>query len=90
MKAQNLELRLIGMQNSGTDAIRGLQVELKVRGRLVETDLFGTNMRNVALDTKTGMTYNMLLLNRIYRAGELTNTVSRADFEAKLGELSFV
>ncbi len=90
MKAQNLELRLIGMQNSGTDAIRGLQVELKVRGRLVEVDLFGTNMRNVALDTKTGMTYNMLLLNRIYRAGELTNTVSRADFEAKLGELSFV
>lgn len=90
MRARNLELRLIGLQNAGTDTVRGLQVELKVRGHLVEVDLFGANMRNVAIDTKTGMTYNVLLLNRIYRAGELANTVSREDFETKLGELSFV
>ena len=90
MKARNLELRIIGLQNSGTDVVGGLQAELKVRGRLVEADLFGINMRNIAIDTKTGMTYNMLLLNRIYRAGELANTVSKEDFEVKLGELSFV
>ena len=90
MRARNLELRIIGLQNSGTDVVGGLQAELKVRGRLVEADLFGINMRNIAIDTKTGMTYNMLLLNRIYRAGELANTVSKEDFEAKLGELSFV
>lgn len=90
MKARTLELRLIGLQNSETDTLRGLDTELKVRGSLVEVDLFGSNMRNVALDTKTGMAYNVLLMNRIYRAGELACTVSREDFNAKLGELSFV
>lgn len=90
MKAHTLELRLIGLQNGETDTIRGLQVELKTRGVLMEVDLFGSNMRNVVVDTKTGMSYNLLVLNRIYRAGELANTISKEDFNAKLGELSFV
>lgn len=91
VKEPNMEFRLIGLQNGGQAQILSMFDKLRRRmhGILVEVDLFGANVRHVALDTKTGMTYNILLLNRIYRAGELSNTLSREDFESKLGQLSF-
>ncbi len=91
MAFPNLELRLIGLQNGDLLPLKGFEnIWKRVPGSLVEADLFGQNIRNVAIDTKTGMTYNILMLNRIYRAGELTNSVSGADFDQRLGELSFV
>lgn len=92
VKIPNLEFRLIGLQNRGyTDSLAGFdKLHKRIRGVLAEVDLFGTDIRNIAIDTKTGMTYDILMLNRIYRAGELANTVTRDDFEASLSELSFV
>ena len=88
----NLEFRLIGLQNGGlTAALTGFdQIHRRVHGILAEVDLFGPNMRNVVIDTKTGATYDLLLNSKIYRAGELLNTVTKEDFASKLAQLSFV
>lgn len=92
VKVPNLEFRLMGLQNEGYKAsLVGFdQLHKRIGGVLAEVDLFGTDIRNIAIDTKTGMTYDILMLNRIYRAGELANQVTRDDFESRLGELSFV
>ena len=92
VRLPNLEFRIIGLQNGGYaatlvgfDRLRKMTHEI-----LAEVDLFGPNMRNIVIDTKTGVPYDLLLLNRIYRAGELTNTVTRDDFGSKLTQLSFI
>ncbi len=92
IKMPNLEFRLAGLQNGGfAGALAGFdRMHKRVRGVLVGVDLFGINMRNIVIDTKTGVPYDLLLLNRIYRAGELVNTVSRDDFGSRLAQLSFV
>ncbi len=42
-----------------------------VAALLFALGLFGNEIRHIALDTKTGLSYNVLLLDRIYRPGEL-------------------
>lgn len=74
-KPFNLEARLIGMQN-GQD-ISMLQNALHILAHnkipVTEFDLFGDQIRHIAVDSKLGMTLNVLLLDRIYRPGELKN-----------------
>jgi hypothetical protein len=87
----NFELRVMGLQNTFLEPLGGLDYFYRsLHGRLMEADLFGTEVRHIALDTKTGVPYDLLLLNRIYRPGELACTVSKDDFASKLGELAFV
>lgn len=74
IKHPNLELRAIGLQNSASEPLQSLQKVRKLRENvLAEADIFGGNIRHIAIDAKTGMTYNLLLQNRIYRPGELAN-----------------
>ncbi len=81
LKRANIEARLIGMQNNHIEQT-GFFQKLKdnVECKLMEVDLFGREQRNIIIDTKTGMTYNLLLENRIYRPGELINKQSYDEF----------
>lgn len=91
VKIPNFEFRLIGLQSGYTSGLdTAEQLKKRLRGRFVEFDLFGTNTRHVAIDTKTGVPYDLLLLNRIYRAGELTCQVKKEDFEKNISKLAFL
>ena len=54
-------------------------VENKIR--LVEIDLFGENTRHIAIDTKLGTSFNVLMEDRLYRPGELVNSMTVENFE---------
>jgi hypothetical protein len=86
----NIEARVIGLQN-GQDfgmlkEISDFIAEHNIR--LVEVDLFGNSVRHVAIDTKLGMSLNILMENRIYRPGELVNNMTLENFEAALTKRS--
>jgi hypothetical protein len=74
-KNRHFEARIAGMQNG--QAYEGLSDIVRfVKANklpLMEIDLFGSNIRHVAFDAKTGMSYNILLENRLYKPGELAN-----------------
>jgi hypothetical protein len=79
----NFEARLIGMQNgqwfaSLHDALALLN---KARVPVLEVDLFGTDVRNVAYDLKTGMNYDILMENKPYKPGERMNTLPLDGFK---------
>ncbi len=78
----NLEARVIGLQNKEDHAfLNGLLALFSREGiRLIEADLFGDEIRHVAIDLKTGASFNILLEDRHYRPGELTNTMTLDDF----------
>ncbi len=82
-KKANLEARLIGLQNNeSTDSLSRIFAFLKSRKiQLVEIDVFGNEIRHIAVDSKIGVPYNILKDNRIYRPGELTNTATIEQFE---------
>ncbi|MCL4364720.1 MAG: hypothetical protein M1569_03690 [Candidatus Marsarchaeota archaeon] len=83
VKVPNFEFRLIGLQDGHTAGLGAAeQLRKRLDGRFVEFDLFGTNTRHIAIDAKTGVPYDLLLLNRAYRAGELACQAKREDFEA--------
>ena len=86
-KKTNLEARIIGFQNNEDVYLIGEELAdffMKNRIELVEVDLFGSNIRHVAIDAKLGSTFNMLLENRLYRPGELSNSMTVENFEAGL------
>jgi len=71
----NFEIRVIGTQNNSTELIGTIDKIKKIaKGSLLELDLFGNEIRHIAIDLETGHSYDLLLENRIYRPGELTNT----------------
>jgi hypothetical protein len=91
LKKPNIEARIVGMQNnddSMADVVKAMYMLKK--GRLIEVDIFGSNVRNIAMDLKTGALYDLLLLNRIYRPTELANTVTKQQFSEKISKLGFV
>lgn len=90
-RMHNTEMRIIGLQDGEADLIGSVELLHKeLKCRLIEVDLFGGEMRHIAMDASTGSSYNLLLLNRIYRPGELANTVTAQDFEAmKASKLNF-
>ena len=86
----NLEFRFIGLQNGYADCLGVAdRAARRLRGRFAEFDLFGTSTRHIALDTKTGVPYDLLLLDRIYRAGELACQVKLEDFKKTISKLAF-
>lgn len=86
-----LELRAIGLQNGYGNGVTDVEELYKrLKPVLMEIDLFGTDTRHIAFDLKTGVPYNLLLLNRIYRPGELACQVKKEDFDGKISDLAFV
>lgn len=87
----NLEGRIIGLQNSedsnsAIGAVADMMIAKKID--LVEVDLFGANIRHIAIDSKLGTSYNVLLDDRLYRPGELVNNITMENFEASMKELA--
>lgn len=94
LRRPNLELRAIGMQNMtrGYDASFLALIEQAYKAasphvKLVEVDLFGNEQRHIAIDTKLGMTFDVLLLDRFYRPPELANTVSIEQFNQSIASV---
>jgi hypothetical protein len=83
----NLEGRIIGMQNNQDFYFvinEIIEFFISHNIKIVEIDLFGTNTRHIALDTKLGQSYNVLLEDRLYRPGELANSMTIENFESEL------
>lgn len=85
----NMEARIIGLQNGQDhylilDEIGRLLLENKIK--LVEVDLFGSNVRHIAMDSKLGMDFDILKDDRLYKPGELANNMTLENFEHKLNE----
>ncbi|MDE1767949.1 MAG: hypothetical protein KGH67_00600 [Candidatus Micrarchaeota archaeon] len=84
----NIELRIFGMQNGTTDMMMIPELlHNNIHGKYMEIDLFGNEVRNIALDLKTGVSYNMLLLNRLYRPGELITPFKKEQFDLTRADL---
>ncbi|MCL5786841.1 MAG: hypothetical protein M1520_01405 [Candidatus Marsarchaeota archaeon] len=91
MKNANIEVRAIGLQNGWRGYVKSFNDIYKVsRGHCMEIDLFGEEKRHVAIDLKTGLSYDLLLENRVYRPGELKNDEKEEDFQSSIARLSFV
>lgn len=91
IKRPNLEMRAIGMQNGNVELVSAIeQVREISKSDLIEVDLFGNAKRHIALDLKTGMGYDLLLLDRIYKPGELANDVTSDAYKTKASKLNFV
>ncbi len=91
LKKPNLEMRILGLQNNDSEVLDAVElIHSLLKPSLVEVDLFGREMRHIVFDLKLGMVFNLLLLNRIYKPGELANPISLQDFSAKRGELKFL
>ncbi|EQD62491.1 hypothetical protein B2A_02794 [mine drainage metagenome] len=85
-KYKRLEARLIGLQDKEDYSIlMPIFKELgKYRVPVVEVDLFGNQARHIALDSYLGTSFNILLLDRIYRPGELNAQITQEQFEAQM------
>jgi len=91
LRTPNLEFRFIGLQNNYKVSLKFIDnVHKGMPGMLAEVDLFGANTRHIAIDTKTGMPYDLLLENRIYRPGELTCQNTADAFKTRLQKLTFI
>jgi len=94
LKDRNIELRIIGMQNKQANAkefIKSLLFLEKLgKNSLIEVDLFGNEVRHVAIDLKTGLSYNVLIKNIIYKPGELINNLSFDEFSKNVSKLKLV
>jgi hypothetical protein len=82
----NIEVRMMGLQNGQDHGFlkAALSFVSKKGIRLIEADLFGEDIRHVAVDLKTGASYNILLEDRSYRPGELINRMTIEDFQRSL------
>ncbi len=76
MRNPNIEMRVIGLQNSDKAPAETIEImhDAIGTGILAEADLFGNQKRHIIMDLYTGRVYNLLLENRIYRPGELMIT----------------
>ncbi len=88
---QNIEVRLIGLQNGAIDLGPTVsEIEKAVGGALIEADLFGNEVRNIAIDLKTGSSYELLLNNKVYGPAERINKENPEEFAKRKSELAFV
>ena len=87
----NLEMRMIGLQNTDIELLTSAErLRNATRASLIEVDLFGNETRHIVFDTKLGMSFNLLLLNRIYRPHELLTATTLEEFNHKRSEIKFV
>ncbi|MCL5423835.1 MAG: hypothetical protein M1385_01995 [Candidatus Marsarchaeota archaeon] len=79
----SLEGRIFGMQNDQNTALLIDIIRLFASNNisLVEADLFGNELRNIAIDAHVGMSFNLLPLDRVYRPGELNYSKTMIQFE---------
>ena len=77
------EARLIGLQNGQQfQQVEQTYALIRKKGMAVsEIDLFGNETRHVAVDLKTGTTFDVLVENRPYKPGELVNRLTPEQFE---------
>ena len=91
MKNANMEVRAIGLQNGWRGYAKSFNDIYKIsKGHCMEIDMFGEEKRHIAIDMKTGLSYDLLLEDRIYRPGELKNDEKEEDFQSSTARLSFV
>lgn len=77
------EARVIGLQNGQLFGVVE-KVYSMIRERKIgiyEVDVFGNEQRHVAVDLKTGATFDILMENRLYKPGERVNRLTREQFE---------
>ena len=86
----NFELRIIGMQSDqAVDSLYGISDFItKNRLGLFEANLFGKEFRHIAIDIYSGMSYSVLLMDRIYKPGELANNMTMEQFWRSLTQRS--
>ncbi len=74
----NLEIRLFGLQNNNNLKILNelLSIIIKYKVPIYELDLFGNEIRHIAIDLEIGPSFNILLEDRLYRPGELINNIN--------------
>ncbi|BCS91028.1 MAG: hypothetical protein ARM1_0485 [Candidatus Micrarchaeota archaeon] len=87
LKKKRFEIRIFGLQNNyGADYIRELYniLDNKLKLPIVEIDLFGNELREIAVDAYTGLSYKILKFNRLYKPNELLNTISLEQFKASI------
>lgn len=90
LRRPHMEIRIIGMQDGDATLVHMINEIQKLSvGELVEADLFGNQRRHLIIDLLTGKPYSLLLENRIYRPGELTNNEKKEDFDRLRSQLSF-
>lgn len=90
-KRAKWEMRTIGLQDGDIGLVSSIAKLRDIRDcELVDVELFGNQTRHLVVDMLTGVPYNLLLLNRIYRPGELNNNLSKDDFFKSKSELKFV
>ncbi len=90
LKKPNLEMRVIGLQDRDTELLSSAErLYASAKPALVELDVFGGETRHLVFDTKLGMVFNLLLLNRIYRPHELATTQSADEYNKMKAELKF-
>ena len=82
-KRPNFEVRIIGMQDNEAVAPVYKIADIIMHNKLAlfEADLFGKQVRHIAMDISSGMSFNVLLEDRIYKPGELTNSMTMEQFE---------
>jgi hypothetical protein len=91
MKKPNLEMRVIGLQDKETELLGTVErLHGMFKSSLMEVDLFGEETRHIVFDMKLGMSFNLLLLNRIYKQYELLNMTTKPAFEKRKSEIKFV
>lgn len=91
MKRPNLEMRAIGMQNGNGNLLDAVDKVRKLTGaQIIEVDIFGNEIRNIAIDAKNGTSYDLLLLDRIYRPVELINNAKFEDVMKDSKQLNLV
>jgi hypothetical protein len=79
----NLEARIIGMQNGQDYYTQDILMKFLTKHRIpiMELDLFGNERRNIAIDANTGMVFNVLENDMLYKPGELINNITLEQFE---------
>ncbi|MCL5680150.1 MAG: hypothetical protein M1465_02315 [Candidatus Marsarchaeota archaeon] len=89
-KGSNLEARVIGMQNGSDSAMLKQLLEFlrKQEIPIVEADLFGNETRHIAIDSKQGMSFSILVNNINYRPGELISKLTMDQFRRSLSQAS--
>ncbi len=83
IKRPNLEARIFGMQNGqSTEGLKAIISFLSKHSiSISEADIFGNEVRHIALDANLGMSFNVLTEDRNYRPGELISKMTEEQFQ---------
>ncbi len=90
IRRPNFEARVIGLQNGENtgELMELLRLLERERLQVFEVDLFGADTRHIAMDAKVGMSFNILMEDRLYKPGELQNRLTEDQFERALSALT--